>query len=95
MNLLMVSEMAILIDPNLKRHHDTVNGIIMGYCRFAGRRIYRRVTKSLYKLAIPKGELGQRKSDQVYDPRIHTNRCELLSSFIGVHSCALVVQKGC
>jgi len=65
MDPLTVSQMAILPGLETKWDHDAVNGIINGYYRLAGRRIRRRVTKSLHKSVMPKGELGQWTSDQV------------------------------
>jgi len=64
-NLLRVSETAILFNSKLKQDHYTVNGIINGYYRIVRRQIYLRMTKLLYMLGMPVTELDQWKSGQV------------------------------
>ena len=68
MNLLRVSETAILFNPKLKQDHYAVNGIINGYYRLVRRQICPRVTKLLRKSVMPIVVLVQCTSDQVPVP---------------------------
>ena len=47
------------------------------------------MTKLLHKSGIPIDELGQCTSDHVGEPRMNTNRRELLPFFISIHWCPL------
>ena len=50
------------------------------------------MTKLVTKMTEPINQLGQLASDQAGEPRMNTNRHELLSSFISVHSRPFAVK---